>query len=223
LLRAWLRMLSEKALNMKPLLFRTTLAAAALGVAVALAGCSSNDMSGMPGMSNSPAADPSSSSSAGSASTEFNTADIMFAQMMIPHHQQAVEMSEIILNKTGVNSEVTVLAKQIKAAQQPEITTMTSWLSAWGSSPMPSMSGMDHGGGEGMMGAADMKKLEEADGPTGQKLFLEGMIRHHQGAIAMAQTEISNGKNTDAVALARKIAASQQKEITTMDELLSKL
>ena len=108
-------------------------------------------------MSNSPATNPISSSSAGSASTEFNTADIMFAQMMIPHHQQAVAMSDIILNKTGVNSEVTALAKQIKAAQQPEIATMTGWLSAWGSSPMPSMSGMDHGGGEGMMGAAEMK------------------------------------------------------------------
>jgi uncharacterized protein (DUF305 family) len=74
-----------------------------------------------------------------------------------------------------------------------------------------------------MMTAEDMKKLEEADGPTAQKMFLEYMIKHHNGAIQMAQMEIQNGRNPDAVKLASSIIDSQQKEITTMNELLAKL
>jgi uncharacterized protein (DUF305 family) len=202
---------------MKPTLLRTTLAAAAL--AAALAGCSNNDdMSGMPGHASS--ASPSAAASGTpSASAEFNDADVMFAQLMIPHHEQAVEMSDMILAKEGVNPDVIALAQQIKAAQQPEIDTMKSWLSAWG---RPTMAG-GHQMDDGQMTEEEMKTLDEADGPTGQKLFLEGMVKHHQGAIQMAQTEITSGKNPDAVALARTIVDSQQKEITTMNGLLAKL
>lgn len=208
---------------MKPRLFRISLAAAALAAAAILGGCSNNnDMSGMPGMSSSPAVPSSSPPSDAASAADFNNADVMFAQMMIPHHQQAIEMSDIILKKSGVNPKVTALANQIKDAQQPEITTMTDWLQAWGSSPLPSMSGMPMSNGQ-MMSAADMKKLEEANGPTAQKLFLEGMIEHHKGAIQMAQMEISSGKNPDAIQLAESIVASQQKEIATMTQLLETL
>jgi uncharacterized protein (DUF305 family) len=202
---------------MKPTLLRTTLAAAAL--VAALAGCSNNeDMSGMPvhGSSASPTAAASGSAS---ASAEFNDADVTFAQMMIPHHEQAVEMSDMILAKEGVNPEVISLAQQIKAAQQPEIDTMKSWLSAWG---RPTMAG-GHEMGDGPMTEEEMRALDEAEGPEAQKLFLEGMIKHHRGAIAMAQTEIANGKNPDAIALARSIVDTQQKEITTIEGLLAKL
>ena len=203
---------------MKPTLLRT-LATAALVSVFTLAGCSDNDdMSGMPGHANSPSPTATASGPA-TTSTEFNDADVTFAQMMIPHHEQAVEMSDMILAKEGVNPDVIALAQQIKAAQQPEIDTMKSWLSAWG---RPTMAG-GHQMGDGPMTEEEMKTLDEADGPTGQKLFLEGMIKHHQGAIRMAQTEITNGNNADAIALARNIVDTQQKEITTIEGLLAKL
>jgi uncharacterized protein (DUF305 family) len=202
---------------MKSTPVRTTLAVAALVGAVTLAGCSNNDMPGM-GSSASPSQQVSSSGTA-SASAEFNDADVTFAQMMIVHHEQAVAMSDMILAKSGVDPEVTALARQIKAAQQPEIDTMKGFLSAWGRQPMPSGMQMD----DGQMTEEEMTALEEADGPTGQKLFLQGMIKHHEGAIQMAQTEIASGKNPDAIALAESIVESQQKEITTINDLLGKL
>ena len=105
--------------------FRTAaLAASALTIALVLAGCSAtttttmpSDMPGMPGMD-----------SPSNAAPQFNDSDIAFVMQMIPHHQQAVEMADILLDKTDVDSRVVELATQVKAAQGPEITTMTSWL-----------------------------------------------------------------------------------------------
>ena len=195
-------------------------AASVLTLTVLLAGCS-DDMSGMPGMGST--ASPTAAGS--SVSAEFNQADVVFAQMMIPHHQQAVEMSGMLLAKTGVNPEITKLAEQIKAAQAPEITTMTNWLTAWGQ-PTASpggMGGMDHGGDSGMMTPEDMEALDKADGPTGQRLYLEGMIQHHKGAVSMAEDEIANGKNPEAKKLAQTIKDTQNAEISTMQDLLGKI
>ena len=191
--------------------------ATVVGLSLA-AGCS-NDPSTMPGMDSS--ASPAASSS--STSAQFNDADVTFAQMMIPHHQQAVEMSAVILSKDGVDPQVTKLAEQIKQAQQPEIDTMTSWLTAWGKPADGGMGGMDHGGDTGMMSGEQMQQLRDADAATGQRLFLEGMIAHHQGAVAMAEDEIANGTNPDAIALAESIVKAQNAEITTMEELLQRI
>lgn len=195
---------------------RTTLAATAVLGALTLAGCSDSGSgtSATPGAGASSAASPSVTSTA-----TFNDADVMFAQMMIPHHQQAVQMSDMLLAKQGVDADVASLARQIKAEQQPEITTMQGWLSAWG---RPASGGMDMGGGGGMS-PSQMDALDKADGPTGQKLYLQGMVKHHQGAIAMAQDEVAAGQDPDAVALARSIVSSQQAEITTMNGMLAKL
>jgi uncharacterized protein (DUF305 family) len=142
----------------------------------------------------------------------------MFAQMMIPHHQQAIEMSDIILAKTGIDAEVTNLATKIKAAQGPEITTMAGWLAEWGQNPSPST-----GMGGGMMSQADMDALRDADGDDAARLFLTGMITHHQGAIAMAKQELADGQNPDAKQLAQNIIDAQQAEIATMNTLLQNL
>ena len=88
--------------------------------------------------------------------------------------------------------------------------------------------GMDHGGMDmsgmdGMMSQADMDALKNADGVQAAKLYLTGMIKHHQGALTMAQDEIKNGQSTDAIALAKSILESQQKEIDTMNQILSSL
>lgn len=150
-----------------------------------------------------------------------NTADVMFTTMMIPHHKQAVEMADMILAKKDVDNRVVTLAGQIKAAQDPEITTMSGWLQKWGAASTPGMGGMDHG--DGMMTDTDMTDLDAATGADASRLFLKQMIQHHQGAITMAQTEIDNGQNTDATALAQQIVDAQKAEITTMRDILATL
>jgi uncharacterized protein (DUF305 family) len=168
-----------------------------------------------------------------------NQADMNFVHMMIPHHQQAVEMSDIILAKQGIDPRVVDLAKQIKAAQGPEIEKMQGWMSQWGPgmdhggmsgmpgmdhSGMPGMGGMgDMAGMDGMMSSAEMDALKSAQGVEASKLFLTGMIKHHQGALTMAQDEIKNGQFPDAVTMAKSILDSQQKEIDTMNQILNSL
>jgi uncharacterized protein (DUF305 family) len=206
---------------------RTTLAVAAALAVTGLAGCSSNDMSNMPGMDHGSSGSPTTASSPAAtsgtpAAGPHNDADIMFAQAMIPHHQQAVAMSDMILAKDGIDAKVTDLATQIKAAQAPEIAQMSGWLAGWGENPSPSM-GMDHDMGGGMMSQADMDALEQAAGDEAARLFLTGMITHHKGAITMAQDEVTNGQNPEAVALAQKIITDQQAELTTMNQLLQQL
>lgn len=203
-----------------------------LAATLGLAGCGNTDTDagGMPGMdpsSSTSSAAPSSGSSS-SVSADFNPADVMFVQMMVPHHEQAVAMSDTLLAKSGVNPEVTALAEEIKAAQQPEIETMNGFLVAWGQDMGDGMGdggmgGMDHGKDDGMATDAELQEFEQADGATGQRLYLEMMTAHHTGAITMAQTEIDNGKSPEAIQLARDIVTAQQQEITVMKDLLTKI
>ncbi|WP_028463334.1 DUF305 domain-containing protein [Nocardia sp. 348MFTsu5.1] len=178
----------------------------------------------------------SASLTASSAAAEpHNQADVMFAQHMIPHHEQAIEMSDVVLAKDGIDPRVIELANQIKAAQGPEIDRMQGWLTEWGQSMMPSgqrttssMPGMgmpgDGGMGmNGMMSAEDMAALQNAQGVDASRLYLTQMIVHHQGAIAMAQNEIDSGQYPDTIAMARSIADTQQREIITMQNILVSL
>jgi uncharacterized protein (DUF305 family) len=147
----------------------------------------------------------------------------MFVHTMMAHHRQAIEMSEMILAKQGIDPRVVALAAQIKAAQGPEIATMQGWMADWG---MGGMTGMDHGGMpgmDGMMSQAQMDALRNARGVEASRLFLTGMIAHHRGAIAMSQDEIRNGQNPDGIALATSIIDSQQKEIDAMEQILGTL
>lgn len=180
---------------------------------------------------------PSVSSSTIAGSTQdHDEADVMFAQSMIPHHEQAIEMSDSILGKQGIDPRVIDIATEIKAAQAPEIEQMQSWLDEWGT-PEQDMSDMPHGDmpmdgqdmmgegmmGEGMMSDDDMAALEDAQGVDASRLFLTQMIAHHKGAITMAQREIDNGRFPAAVELARSIVTTQQAEITTMQGVLDTL
>lgn len=214
-------------------LLKTTVAALAATATLGLAGCGTDQTAqpgGMGGMDHSSPTAPSTTPnhSAGASASEptaFNDADVAFAQMMTPHHEQAVTMSNTLLKKSGLNPEVTVLAEEIKAAQQPEIEKMKGWLTAWGKgSGDGGMAGMDHGSSQGGMATdAELQKLDQADGADGQKMYLVMMTAHHEGAIKMAQTELSDGKNPEAVQLAKAIVASQQQELTVMKDLLGKL
>ncbi|KRB73361.1 hypothetical protein ASE01_20435 [Nocardioides sp. Root190] len=164
-------------------------------------------------------------SSAGDSTAEFNDADVEFATGMIPHHQQAVEMAALAETRAQ-SPEVKKLAADIKAAQDPEIQTMTGWLESWGE-PVP---GSEHGGHDmsesmpesmpGMMTADEMTELEGLSGAEFDQMFLTMMIEHHEGAVEMAQAEQTDGQFPDAIALAEEIETAQNKEIATMRDLL---
>lgn len=176
--------------------------------------------------------DDSSTGSSGSSGSGHNDADVAFATGMIPHHAQALDMVEMAEDRE-LDSEVSELVEDIRAAQEPEIETMTGWLEDWDEevpSTDGSMEGMDHGsdhgsmdGGSGMVGMMseeDMAELEGASDAMFQQMWLEMMVEHHRGAVEMAQTEQAEGEFPDAVELAKDIEESQSAEIATMEELL---
>jgi uncharacterized protein (DUF305 family) len=211
-------------------------ALAALAIAT---GCSDNNAGGEHQTTHTSApATASATATAPQGSEAHNDADVMFAQHMIPHHQQAIEMSDMLLAKQGIDPRVTELAQQIKAAQGPEIEKMQGWLKQWGNPTMPPMPSGDmpgHGnmpgmsgtpstpGMAGMMSEQDMTALQNAQGVEASKLFLTQMIAHHEGAITMAQKEIKDGQYPAAVELARAIVSTQQKEIDSMKGILTTL
>jgi uncharacterized protein (DUF305 family) len=198
---------------------RATMAvgAAVLAAVLAVGACSNSD-TGKAGPS------ATGASTSAPAVDPHNQADVTFAQQMTPHHRQAVEMSDMVLGKQGIDPRVVDLAGQIKAAQAPEIEQMQTWLSQWGTpipSAMPGMPGMT--GMDGMMSEQDMASLQNAQGVAASKLYLTQMVKHHQGAIIMAQDEINHGQFPAAIAMARAIVTSQQQEIDTMNKILASL
>jgi len=198
------------------------LTVAALTAALTLSSCAVGGPA--PGAGGSSSDSSAGSSTGSSATAAFNDADVLFAQLMIPHHKQAVEMSEDLLAKTGVDARVTDIATSIKAAQQPEIDQMTGWLTQWGA-PEESSGGMAGMGGmgNGMMSDDDMMALRSSSAADAGALFLSQMIMHHEGAIVMAQAELTDGESADAQALARSIVETQTAQITEMKDLLAAL
>ena len=201
---------------------KTLSVAAVLAASLGLAGCAAD--SGSSGGNTMPMNHGSSgpmSSMMPDASADHNPADIMFNQMMIPHHAQAVEMSDLMLAKQDIPADVTALATKIKDAQAPEIETMTGWLQEW---KVPTMMSDHSGHGMGgMVDASGMEQLKDAQGTEAVRLFLEHMIGHHEGAIDMAQQEIGAGKHPGTIQLARDIVTSQEAEIAQMKEMLAGL
>lgn len=205
----------------------TLIATTVLALTLALAGCASTTDTAAPPASAPASAlmmDGSNSPRAGSDT------DIAFAQLMIPHHQQAIQMADLASTNAS-SAEVKGLATQIKAAQDPEISMMTEWLTGWGA-PMEmegtTDGGMDHGdmdmGGmtvAGMMSAEDMDNLGAATGADFDTMWLQMMIAHHQGAIAMAQQVADTTTNPAVQDLADAVIAGQTTEITTMQQLLA--
>jgi uncharacterized protein (DUF305 family) len=176
---------------------------------------------------NSTGASPSTTTSATHAA-DHNQADVTFAQQMIPHHQQALDMARTVAGHT-TNAKVTDLAGRIEKAQDPEIQQMTGWLNQWGAAPsttsgmpgMGTMPGMGDGRAmPGMMSDQDMQQLSQAKGAGFDKMWLQMMVQHHQGAVDMAKTELAQGASADAKTLAQKIIDGQQAEITEMKGLL---
>ena len=197
----------------------TAISATALAAALVLSGCSTNSGDSEPESTMSGMDHGSMSPTTTDAAAAHNSADAMFAQMMTPHHEQAVQMSDIMLAKENLDPQVIQLAQDIKAAQGPEIKKMTDWLQAWGE-PTKMSGGHEM---DGMMTPEDLSTLESAQGAEASRLFLNQMIAHHEGAIKMAEEEVANGSNPEAVDLARTVVASQGAEIQKMQSLLAEL
>ncbi len=195
-------------------------AAAALTVGAALGGCGTNATTS-----------PSSSATSSPPAVQVhNQADITFAQGMIPHHAQAIAMSKMATQR-AVSPQVQDLAVRIQAEQQPEIDQLSGFLRAW-NAPVPSTNGPMGGMGQGdmmgqmrgampgMMSGGQMQQFGQASGGAFDRMFLQMMISHHQGAITMAKTELSDGQNPGARQLAQRIIDAQQREIMEMQNLL---
>lgn len=157
----------------------------------------------------------------GDSDVEFNDADVMFAQMMIPHHEQAIEMADMALDPNiGASTSVRDLAIQIKAAQDPEIDQMTSLLSSWGESAAMDATTNHSSMMSGMLSVEDLDALGQLSGVAFDRAWLEAMIAHHEGAIEMADDVVRDGLNTEIHALAEAIISGQQTEIRTMRSML---
>lgn len=206
--------------------FKRYAAPAAFAATVTLlAACGSDDETtsghgGGMGM-NSPSSSTSSPAVGTPAKGAHNQADVDFATGMIPHHGQALVMADMALRHGG-SARFTALAKAIKAAQKPEIDQMSGWLSGWGQ-PVPNASAMNHTGSNsmGMMSDDDLVRLDGGTGSTFERMWLRGMIAHHEGAVDMSQTELTQGSNAEAKSLAQRIITAQTAEIAQMRSMLA--
>ncbi|GAB7191695.1 DUF305 domain-containing protein [Kineococcus sp. NUM-3379] len=205
---------------------------AAAGLSLVLAACGGGDSGsgghdmGSMGSSATPSASagsPATEAAPGAPAAGHNNVDTAFAQDMIVHHEGAVEMASLAAERAG-SQQVKDLALEIIAAQGPEIEQMSGWLESWGEPVEAAGEHSAHGGGmPGMMSEEEMGAMEDASGAEFDRMFLEGMIEHHRGAVDMARTEQAEGADPDAKALAATIEADQTREIAEMQRLLRNL
>lgn len=181
------------------------LAATAVALAALLTACGSHDDGSHSGGDHA------------SAIVEGRPGDIVFAQMMIPHHAQALDLADLALER-DTSAEVRALAEQIRDAQDPEIATMTAWLGAWGAET----SDEDHSGMAGMVAESDLAALADLSGPAFDEQWLRLMIAHHEGALTMAQQVVGTTSDAEVSTLAKAIVAGQTAEIAEMKALLAK-
>ncbi|WP_411109127.1 DUF305 domain-containing protein [Streptomyces sp. c-19] len=202
---------------------KIALVAATTATGLLLSACGTDDAGNTTHHGGAPA-DTSASASptasvAGAAAGAFNDADVMFAQMMIPHHEQALEMAELADGRAE-DAEVKKLVAAIEQAQDPEIQKMKAWLKGWGK---PESAGHGGHGMAGMMSEQDMKDLAAVKGKAFDRRFAELMIAHHEGAVEMAEVERKNGRNATAKALADDVVRTQSTEISALRKVLDRL
>lgn len=214
---------------------RISLVSTVAAAGLVLAACGESD--GMDGMDHGSKSSRAASAPAGQnpAPGAFNDADVMFAQMMIPHHEQALKMSQLAEGRAE-DPEVKKLAVEIARAQDPEIQKMKSWLKAWGK-PESGGDGTDHGGHDmgssedsgtsggmaGMMSEKDFDELTTAKGKDFDKKFAQLMIEHHRGAVEMAEEAQRDGRNATAKKLADAVVSTQSAEIDQLNKIVARL
>ncbi|MEU7164560.1 DUF305 domain-containing protein [Streptomyces morookaense] len=201
---------------------RAAVLVAASAMTVVLAACGGN--AGKGGGSPSASVAPAGTGSSAPAG-QHNRADVAFAQGMIPHHRQAIDMAGMAAEQAS-SGEVKTLAAKIEKEQALEIDTMAAWLKSWGEQVpqgMSSMSGIGHGNPSampGMMSSHDMDQLKGASGKAFDTMFLNMMIKHHEGAVEMADAEKKQGAYGPAKGMAGDIVAGQSAEIAQMRAML---
>jgi uncharacterized protein (DUF305 family) len=201
---------------------RLAAVAAVSAAALLLSACGGDDMDDMDHADTGASADESTGAGRNEGADGFNDTDVAFAQMMIPYHEQALDMARLADGRAS-DTEIKKIAAAVEKAQDPEIRTMKGWLSAWKQpTAVASMPGMDHDGA-GMMTDADMKELEAMKGVAFDKMFAEMMIEHHEGAIEMAEDERKNGGNAGARKLAGEVVTAQTAEVEQLEEILDRL
>jgi uncharacterized protein (DUF305 family) len=165
----------------------------------------------------------SSTSNVANSDATWNDADVKFVQGMIPHHEQAVEMSDMMVGRT-VSEATAVLAEQIRTAQTTEVSLMQGFLAEWGVKldPHAGHSG-DHSMGEGMMSDEQLDELMSTDGVDFERMWLTMMLEHHKGAIAMASAVMADGAEPRVRALAEAIITAQEAEIAQIEAQLASL
>lgn len=192
-----------------------------VAAAITLAACSNAGTGGMPGMDHGSMSSPAASAD---HSTAHSIVDVEFAQMMIAHHQQALDMARLAETR-ATDSEIKSLAAHIKNAQRPEITAMTGWLAAWGQPTaqpgghnMPGMGAMP-----GMMSDEEMAQLSQATGTDFDRQFARMMIAHHNGAIQMANDIAGKTTNATVKAFAQQVVTAQTAEVDQLQKILDRL
>lgn len=193
-------------------LFRSSIVGGALFALLALSGCAADSAPASTGTGDSGAAQTSG------APASANDTDLHFLAMMTPHHVQAVEMSDIVLAADGVTPETRDIAERIRTGQQDEIDIMLGWVDAWAQAPL--LEQHSEHIANGMVTPERMAALEAASGAEVEGIFLQEMINHHVGAIAMTQDQIDNGGYQELRDLAQQMIDVQTAEVTEMQGLL---
>jgi uncharacterized protein (DUF305 family) len=154
-------------------------------------------------------------------------ADVQFMQGMIVHHAQALEMTALLPSRT-TRENMHLLARRIKVSQADEITMMREWLQERGESVPTPDAHHAHGAAlmPGMLTSDEMARLGRASGAEFDRLFLEFMIKHHEGALTMVQALFSNagaGQEPDIFSFASHVDADQRIEIARMTAMLKEI
>jgi uncharacterized protein (DUF305 family) len=203
----------------KPALWRASMAVLLTAGILAAAGCSENTAeAGDPTPAAAPSG-PAASQPAGRAG--FNKADVMFAQMVVPHHGQGVAMVELAATRAS-SPQVKTLAAAIGATQKDEAARAAGWLREWKQPATAAKSEHDAHGGMPGTSPQVFAALQKASGPAFDKMFLDTLIAHQDDAIQIARSETGQGVNPQARALAASIEKSRAAQITMMLDLLKK-
>ncbi|MGW2586648.1 DUF305 domain-containing protein [Streptomyces virginiae] len=201
-------------ISKRSLLCRSAAATVAVSAALVLAACGNGNDASAGHTATSPSA------SAPISQGQHNAADVAFAKGMIPHHRQAIEMAGLAASRAQ-SAEVKKLAEDIRKAQDPEIKTLSGWLTSWGEQ-VPAEGSHSAHGMAGMMSPQEMEKLKNSSGAAFDTAFMELMIKHHEGAVEMAKTEKAQGVFPDAKTMADAIVTAQSAEIEQMNKLLGR-
>jgi len=216
---------------------RPLLAAALVVGYAAVAGCSGagsapppEGHAHLPGQGDHTHATPTKPGSSATATPDWNHDDVSYLQMMIPHHGQALDLAELAATRAA-DPRVRALAARTEAARGPEVWLMAGWLAERGIDvPSPDEDPHEYDHGEhghhpmrGLLAADDLAALADAEGPAFDRLFLDELLRHQRGAIAMADDVLATGTDPRAAEIATEVRAGQRAEVARMERLLAQL